>query len=178
MPTLSKIESVPVISGTYPAMGQDGSADRILLRRLSWAAVTVGCLLRIVQYLFDRSLWMDEAYLSLNVLHRSFAGLCRALDYHQGAPIGFLLLEKSAVLWWGGSEYVLRLLPLLGGIASVLLFYKLANKVLPANAVPIAVGLFAISPTLIYYSAEVKQYSSGCGDCNSALLPDHRGQQV
>lgn len=103
---------------------------------------------------------MDEAYLSLNILHRSFAGLCRALDYHQGAPIGFLLLEKSAVRWWGGSEYVLRLLPLLGGIVSVVLFYALAKKVLPAMAVPIAVGLFAISPALIYYSAEVKQYST------------------
>jgi hypothetical protein len=52
------------------------------------------------------------------------------------------------------------LLPLLAGIASVFLFYKLAGKVLSAKAVPIATGLFAISPALIYYSAEVKQYSS------------------
>lgn len=141
-------------------MGQDASPDRTLLRRLSLAGVALGCLLRIVQYLLNRSLWMDEAYLSLNILHRSFAGLLRALDYHQGAPIGFLLLEKSAVRLWGGSEYVLRLFPLLAGIASVILFYKLAGKVLPAKAVPIAVGLFAISPALIYYSAEVKQYSS------------------
>lgn len=143
------------------------SADRSFLHRLSLAAVALGCLLRIVQYLLNRSLWMDEAYLSLNILHRSFAGLCRALDYHQGAPIGFLLLEKSAVRFWGGSEYALRLLPLLAGIASVLFFYWLANKVLPARAVPVAVGLFAISPALIYYSAEVKQYSS---DAAIALL--------
>ena len=142
------------------------SPDRTL-RRLSLAAAAVGCLLRIVQYLLDRSLWMDESYLSLNILHRSFAGLFRALDYHQGAPIGFLLLEKSAVRLWGGSEYVLRLLPLLAGIASVLLFYKLASQALPAKAVPIATWLFAISPALIYYSAEVKQYSS---DVAIALL--------
>ena len=142
-------------------------ADNSFVHRLSLAAVALGCLLRIVQYLLNRSLWMDEAYLSLNILHRSFAGLCRSLDYHQGAPIGFLLLEKSAVRWLGGSEYALRLLPLLAGIASVLLFYWLAKKVLPANAVPIAVGLFAISPALIYYSAEVKQYS---GDAAIAIL--------
>ncbi len=117
-------------------MTQEPSPDRIFLRRVSLAAVALGCLLRIVQYLLDRSLWMDEAYLSLNILHRSFAGLCRALDYHQGAPIGFLLLEKSAVRLWGGSEYVLRLIPLLAGIASVLLFYRLASKVLTARAVP------------------------------------------
>jgi len=139
---------------------QGASPDRTFLRRLSLAAVALGCLLRIGQYLLDRSLWMDEAYLSLNILHRSFRGLCRALDYHQGAPIGFLLLEKSVVRLWGGSEYVLRLLPLLAGIASVILFYKLASKSLPARAVPVAAGLFAISPALIYYSSEVKQYSS------------------
>ncbi len=148
-------------------MRQRASVDGTLLRRLSVAAVALGCLLRIVQYLLDRSLWMDESYLSLNILHRSYAGLCRALDYHQGAPIGFLLLEKSAVRLWGGSEYALRLLPLLAGIASVILFYRLASNVLPAKAVPIATGLFAISPALIYYSAEVKQYSS---DAAIALL--------
>lgn len=160
MTTLSKIESAPVISRTPAAIRQTAFPDGSFLRRLSLAAVALGCLLRIGQHLLNRSLWMDEAYLSLNILHRSFAGLCRALDYHQGAPIGFLLLEKSAVRLLGGSEYVLRLLPLLAGIASVLLFYTLASKVLRGKAVPIAVGLFAISPALIYYSAEVKQYSS------------------
>ena len=158
---------MPVLSGPGPAVSEGAASDRTLLRRLSLAAVALGCLLRIVQYLLNRSLWMDEAYLSLNILHRSFAGLCRALDYHQGAPIGFLLLEKSAVRLGGGSEYALRLLPLLAGIASVLLFYKLASKVLSPKAIPIATGLFAISPALIYYSAEVKQYSS---DAAIALL--------
>jgi hypothetical protein len=155
-----------VSSGGPPATeGMSPQSDFWL--RLSWTAAALGCLLRMVQYGLDRSLWMDEAYLSLNILHRSFAGLCRALDYHQGAPIGFLLLEKSAVRLWGGGEYVLRLFPLLAGIASVLLFYRLASKALPARAVPVAVGLFAISPSLIYYSSEVKQYSS---DVAIALL--------
>lgn len=160
MTTLSKIEPSLVISSTTPGIRPSGSADGGFLRRLSLAAVALGCLARFVQYLLNRSLWMDEAYLSLNILHRSFAGLSRALDYHQGAPIGFLMLEKSAVRLWGGSEYVLRLFPLLAGMVSVLLFYWLANKILAEKAVPLATGLFAISPALIYYSAEVKQYSS------------------
>jgi hypothetical protein len=148
-----------VVSSGVPSATDGMSPPAAFLRRVSWTLAAIGCLLRIVQYRLDRSLWMDEAYLSLNLLHRSFRGLCRALDYHQGAPIGFLLLEKSAVRLWGGSEYVLRLFPLLAGIASVLLFYRLASQALPVRAVPIAVGLFAISPSLIYYSSEVKQYS-------------------
>lgn len=159
MPTLSKIEP-KLITAVEPSAKEEQCPNFLFLRRLSLFAVALGCLLRIVQYGLDRSLWMDEAYLSLNILHRSFAGLCRALDYHQGAPIGFLLLEKSAVHLWGGGEYVLRLFPLLAGVASVFLFYKLAREVLTGKAVPVAVGLFAISPSLIYYSSEVKQYSS------------------
>jgi predicted membrane-bound mannosyltransferase len=167
LPTASKIEPATVVSSGAPLATEATSPEGALFWRVSWTAAVLGCLLRIVQYRLDRSLWMDEAYVSLNILHRSFAGLCRALDYHQGAPIGFLLLEKSAVRLWGGGEYVLRLFPLLAGIASVLLFYRLASKALPARAVPVAVGLFAISPSLIYYSSEVKQYSS---DVAIALL--------
>ena len=159
MPTLSNIEAEAVIPSGYSS-AQDGAvSDLSFLRRLSVAAVALGCLLRLAEYLLDRSLWMDEAYLALNILHRPFAGLFQPLDYHQGAPTGFLLLQKSAVLLAGTSEYALRLIPLLAGVASVFLFYKLATKTLLPNAVAIAIGLFAISPSLIYYSSEVKQYS-------------------
>jgi hypothetical protein len=123
--------------------------------------------LRFRQYFADRSLWLDEAMLSLNILHRSFAQLWQPLDYHQGAPIGFLGIEKWAVTTFGTSEYALRLFPLLAGIASIFLFYFLARRVLVSAAVPLALALFAISPTLIYYASEVKQYSS---DVALALL--------
>lgn len=160
MATLTKIEPDPAISSTYLPLKPRASARETWLHRICLVMVALGCVLRIVQYLLDRSLWMDEAYLSLNILHRSFAGLWHTLDYHQGAPVGFLLLEKSVVRLWGGSEYALRLLPLLAGIASLILFYKLATKILSLNAAAIATTLFAISPTLVYYSGEVKQYSS------------------
>ena len=129
------------------------------LLKLTWAAVGLGCLLRVLEYLLNRSLWLDEAYLALNVLHRPWAALLQTLDNHQGAPIIFLLLEKSASLYLGSSEYALRLLPLIAGVLSMLLFYKLAGKAISGIAIPIALGLFAISPSLIYYSSELKQYS-------------------
>ena len=84
--------------------------------RLAWSAVGLGCLLRLIQYGLNRSLWMDEAYLALNILHRSWAGLFQTLDNHQGAPVIFLLLEKSAVHLLGSSDYALRLLPFLAGL--------------------------------------------------------------
>ena len=53
--------------------------------------------MRIAPFWLDRSLWLDEAKLALNVLERSPARLFQPLDYEQAAPVGFLLLEKSEV---------------------------------------------------------------------------------
>jgi hypothetical protein len=122
-------------------------------------AITLGALLRLVLYLRNRSLWYDEALLALNILHRPFVGLLDTLDYHQGAPIGFLLLEKLATKIGGGSEFVLRFVPLLFGIGALFLFSQVARACLSRRAAPLAILLFAINEPLIYYSSEVKQYS-------------------
>jgi hypothetical protein len=129
--------------------------------------IALGILLRVRQYFLNRSLWLDESSLSLNIIHRSAAELLKPLDYHQGAPILFLLLQKAVVAILGSSELALRLVPLLCGIASIFLFAILAKWILTPKAVPIAVALFAISAPLIYYSSEVKQYS---GDVVTALF--------
>jgi hypothetical protein len=77
------------------------------------------------------------------------------------------MLERSAVQAFGTSEYALRLFPFLCGVISLLLFYRVAERFVAPKAVPIALGLFAILNPLIYYSSEVKQYSS---DVAIALL--------
>lgn len=129
--------------------------------------IGLGILLRLREYLFNRSLWLDEAFLVSSIINRSFSGLFKPLDYNQGAPIGFLLLEKLSTTLFSNSEYALRLLPLAAGITSLFLFYKVANGFCRKEAVPIALGLFVLSERLIYYSSEVKQYSS---DVTLALL--------
>jgi hypothetical protein len=96
------------------------NGNRLLLWQ-RWAIVvgTVGAVLRLVQFFSCRSLWYDEALLALNVLHRSFKGLFQPLDYHQGAPVGFLLLEMLSTQLAGKGELALRTIPLLAGIASL-----------------------------------------------------------
>ncbi|MBD2104795.1 glycosyltransferase family 39 protein [Leptolyngbya sp. FACHB-261] len=121
----------------------------------------------MVQYASNRSLWADEAVLALNIIDRSFLELLQPLDYDQGAPVGFLMIEKLAVQALGNHEYALRLFPLLTGIAALFLLYELAKRCLPWQAIPIALLLFASSKHVIYYASEVKQYSS---DIAIALL--------
>ena len=62
--------------------------------KFEWLIILFGTLLRLTQYLSNRSLWLDEAFLALNIVNRSFLQLLKPLDNNQGAPIGFLMLEK------------------------------------------------------------------------------------
>ncbi len=144
-----------------PPASSSRLASRSMSResRWAWSAILVGVVVRVWQYGLNRSLWVDEACLALNLIHRQYAELLRPLDYHQGAPLGFLFVERFLVLHWGPSEYTLRFLPLLAGIASLFMFYGVARRVVSPAAVAIATGLFAIAPPLIYYSSELKQYS-------------------
>jgi len=127
-----------------------------------WLALLLasGVVLRVVPFALDRSLWLDEAKLALNVLDRSPAQLFQPLDYDQAAPVGFLLLEKAAVRALGESERALRLVPLLAGLASLGLVYAVARRWLPPAESLLALALFALAQPLVYYASEAKQYST------------------
>ena len=118
----------------------------------------LGILLRLRQYITGRSLWVDEAMLALNIINRDFGGLFKPLDLDQGAPIGFLLVEKIFNLTLGRNEYSLRLFPLLAGLFSLWMFYLLLKRITSETGLIVAFALFALNPRLIYYSSEVKQY--------------------
>ncbi len=134
-----------------------------------WLLVAVGVVLRLRQYAANRSLWHDEANLALNLIQRSFGGLTQPLDYDQGAPIGFLFIEKSLMTLLGNRDIILRLFPLTAGILAVFLMFLVARKYFGAGAW-FALILFVISWPLIYYSSELKQYSS---DAMFSLLLIH-----
>lgn len=122
--------------------------------------VLVGLGLRTAEYAGGRNLWIDEARLALNLVSRSPAELLKPLDYDQGAPVGFLLLLKGVVATLGASEHALRLIPFLGSLGGLLLFAHVAARVLPRPSAVLAVGLFAVSPYVLSYAAECKQYST------------------
>lgn len=136
------------------------AANLFSLNRLIWLFICIGIFIRFTQYLLNHSLWIDESFVALNILDRSYLELFKPLEYNQGAPIGFLLAVKFATQIFGDSEYSLRLFPFLSGIFSIFLFYKIARWFGTLTTTAIAVGLFALCDRLIYYSAELKQYSS------------------
>ncbi len=120
----------------------------------------IGCFLRLYFYIVNRSLWLDESLLALNIINRSFAGLFSPLDLDQGAPIGFLLTQKTLISLLGIRDYILRIVPLCGGVFSIGLMYQVSKKYSGWVVSFISLLLFALSPVLIYYSSEAKQYST------------------
>jgi len=125
---------------------------------LWWALIGVGIILRLRQYFSERSLWADEASLAFNIVNRTFAGLTLPLDYRQGAPVGFLFIEKTLVILFGNRDQIMRLFPLFSGIFAIYFFYRIAQAHVKGGM--FAALLFAISWPLVYYSSELKQYSS------------------
>jgi len=123
--------------------------------------IITGALLAIYQFIFNRSLWFDEALVSLNIINRNFQELTMPLSYHQVAPIGFLFVERTAVLIFGKTDLVLRIFPLISFLASIIFFYLYSNKLVKNKLIVLmATSIFSTSIILITYSSEVKQYSS------------------
>jgi len=137
-------------------------------RRLLTALVLLGVALRAVAYFGNSSLWLDEILLSRNIIELPMRELLLApLALDQVAPRGFLFVERLAVTAFGPHELALRLFPFLCGLASVVLFRRLAERTLTGAAVPVAVALFAIGVPFLKYGAEVKQYQI---DATAAIL--------
>ena len=129
---------------------------------LPWIIIAFGFMVRLDQYLFNTSLWLDEAFFAVNVVDRTFLELFKPpLEYSSYIiPPGFMVMAKLSITLFGNSDLILRLFPFLCSIVSLILFYKLAKIYISAQAVPLALFLFATSDVLIIYSSMFKQYSS------------------
>ena len=130
-------------------------------QKIIYAILLLGIVLPSIQFFYNRSLWLDEAALALNIIHKNFIELFMPLNYHQVAPVLFVLLEKLFSLLLPNSEYGLRLLPLLSYWGSLYFFYRILKITIPKSyPIIFALSLFVLNSTLIYYSSEAKQYMS------------------
>jgi uncharacterized membrane protein len=129
-----------------------------VLTWLALGAIGFGIVLRLVRYFADRSLWLDESLLSINLMTRSYRDLLETLDYNQGSPIGFLWVERFVLDLFGDSELALRLFPLVAALASLGLFYLVSRLILDQVGTLVGTILFATMEPFVRYSAEVKQY--------------------
>ncbi len=132
---------------------------RAVLGRMPRTLIVIGLGLRLLVFLEDRSLWFDEMSLWGNIAQESPFRFDHPLTGDQLAPFGFLVIERMVATVYGTGRMALRLVPLLAGMGALLLFSRLASRVLPERPALLALALFALSDDLIYYSSELKPYS-------------------
>lgn len=125
--------------------------------------IVLGLGWRAVRYGLNFPMFGDEAFVAVNYVERDFAGLTKVpLQYTQIVPLGFSWAEEAVSRLLGLSEYALRLLPFLAGLAAFLLLWRLARRMLDRRAALLAVAIAAASYYLVRHGAEVKAYTTDC----------------
>ena len=129
--------------------------------------IGLGVIFRLNQYMFNRSLWLDEAFLATSIVNGTCSDFFQPQEYSHIVPTIFLVLVKITINAFGNNDFIIRLLPFSAGIISLFLFYKVGKKYISHSASLIALLLFVISDRLIFYSSELKPYTT---DVLAALI--------
>jgi dolichyl-phosphate-mannose-protein mannosyltransferase len=145
-----------------PSVTKDRSHLGLRSRWVYIAVVTLvvlGCALRTAQYMGRVSLWHDELAIVRNLEQKDIRHLLtEPLANKQVAPIGFVAAVAVSSRLFGINEFGVRLVPWLFALASVLLFWRVAERFASGAALIAGMTLFAVSPALIFYGASVKPY--------------------
>lgn len=150
--------SIPEEDKVSKSVGRFVSSPRA--RAVILAVVLLGIVLRTVQYGGGTTMWMDELALALNIEERSYIEIAtEPLLRKQVAPVAYVLLTKAITNVFGMSEFSLRLLPFLCGLASLILFWRLSRWFVGSTGLLFGMTLFALSPALVFYSGQVKPYA-------------------
>ena len=127
---------------------------------IAYAIAIAGAGLLVYWCRLARPLWVDEEMIALNARWRSFADLGGPLWLDQSAPLGWLALERAALVVFGTGERAARALPVLCGIGTLIVAAWIGRRWMTAIGAAILVGLCAIGPWIVFFTLELKQYSS------------------
>lgn len=123
---------------------------------------------RVWHWTAARSMWLDEEAIALIVRERSFAHL-GSVWLATSAPLGWLVVERAAILVGGTGEAVLRLLPMLFGIATLGTAVWIGRRWMSPIGATVLVLLCGTNFYLALYWLQAKQYSADA--CWALVLP-------
>ena len=115
--------------------------------------------LAIINFFYNRSIWLDEAFLALNIIERNYLELLKPLGYNQIAPIGYLWFEKLIGSIFGYKEWALRLYAFLTFLGSLYFLYHIVIRFFKDRFLAwFVLALFVSFRPVLYFSAEIKPY--------------------
>jgi uncharacterized membrane protein len=119
-----------------------------------WGILVLALIFRLIN--INQSIWLDEAA-QLLMSQKSLYTIIfeRSGDFHP--PLSYILYHFWMMV--NQSEVWLRLMPVIFGVATVFVVYRIAQKLFGNRVAMISALLFAIAPYHIYYSQEIRMYS-------------------
>ena len=149
-------------------IGWTASHARDMLNAVPALLAMVVISVRVYQWTAARPLWLDEEAIALIVRERSFAHL-GSVWLATSAPLGWLAVERTAILVGGTGELVLRFLPMLFGMATLAAAIWIGRRWMSPLGATALVLLCASNYYLATFWFEAKQYSADA--CWALLLP-------
>jgi mannosyltransferase len=106
-----------------------------------------------------QSLWYDEAFTPVHVLHPSLWATLRAVVHTENTPPLWYVLEWVISRALGTGAIALRLLSAFAGVATVPVAWAIGRELSPRRVTAIAVAaLVAVNPLFVWYSQEARAY--------------------
>jgi hypothetical protein len=137
--------------------------------------ISLNILWRAVRYGLGFPFWGDEAAVVDQVLRRDFFGLIEPLEHIMVAPLGFLWAVFPFPRLFGTSEWAFRFVPFIAGVLSMLLFWRLASKILERTAAFVSIAFFSAAYYPVRHGVEIKPYAT---DLFVALVLVYLGWEV
>lgn len=140
---------------------------RFLRRQWRWlqwspagAVLIAACVVAVREWAEGSPLWLDEEMIALNIRDRSLAELAGPLWFGQSAPLGWLALERAALVAFGTSEMALRALPLLFTVATLCTAAWVAWRWMGPVGATVLLLLCMFGQALSFFSLDLKHYSA------------------
>lgn len=126
-------------------------------RPMRWllAIAAVALVLRLIR-LGTHSYWRDEAFNLVKAQH--FGAVLRGDLVSNHPPLFTALVAFWRIIGLDGNEWLVRLLPVILGMAGVFATYALGKVMLGSRAGLTAAFLVAISPFHVHHSQDLKEY--------------------
>ena len=116
-----------------------------------------------------QSFWLDEA-LAVRELHLSFGSMLSSIAAKEPNPPLFFIVAWPWAKLFGTSEAGVRSLSAIAGTAVIPISYLCGRELVSKRAGLVAAVLVAVSPFMIWYSQEAREYMLLAALCSASFL--------
>ena len=150
---------IPARTGATVGGRQQALAWLSRIEAETWLLAGITVLAAALRFatLSGQSYWLDEAQ-AVHEMHLSFGGMLSAWGATEWNPPLYLLIAWPWAKVFGTSEAGLRSLSALLGTAAIPITYLCGRELVSRRAGLAAAALAALSPFMIWYSQEAREY--------------------